>query len=260
VARKHTKKLRELVPRYRPHLVIFGLYPPGVVAIQSHRWDRDGQGRLEACHNDGIRVAADGSLHFTNDYLERTPFSSRVISAAFRVWFNWRLSREAMTGDMALLDPSATRYGRGWAMTEDVLREAGAFLASEGVPWLAVGVPRDLQVSRQEWNERYWGAAADAKLDLDLPMTRLGELAERAGGQWVDLLPGFRAAYAPDLYFGLDPHWTRRGHALVATLLTPPIREALARRKETSRARASRDCLALPLSARVADASDRGPC
>ena len=77
---------------------------------------KDGQRRIAACYNDGIRVGDDGALRFTNDYLEKTPFRSRVVGSVFRVWFNWRLSREAMVGDVALLNPAVTRYEPAWAM------------------------------------------------------------------------------------------------------------------------------------------------
>lgn len=219
--------VRELVPRFRPHLVLQGLYPPGLLPLVAHRWARDGQGRIAACYNDGIRVGDDGALRFTNDYLEKTPFRSRVVGSVFRIWFNWRLSREAMVGDMALLNPAVTRYEPAWRMTEEVLRETGDFLRGEGVPWIAFSVPRDLQVSPAEWNETYRRAAANATIDPELPMRRLGAMVTDAGGKWVDLLPGFRASYAPDLYFGLDPHWTSRGHALAAEMLRPAVEARL---------------------------------
>jgi hypothetical protein len=200
-----------------------GLYPPGVVAILAHQWDRDAQGRLAACRNDGIRVDDEGALRFTNDYLERTPFRSRVASAVFRVWFNWRLSREAMVGDMALMDPAVTRYERAWRMTEEVVAETGRYLHEQGVDWIAFSVPRDLQVSEAEWNDTYRKAAGGGRLDPDLPMRRLGSAVSAAGGVWLDLLPAFRARYAPGLYFGVDPHWTAEGHRLAAEELRPAV-------------------------------------
>ena len=139
------------------------------------------------------------------------------------IWFNWRLSREAMVGDVALLNPAVTRYEPAWGMANEVLRETGDYLRGEGVPWIAFSVPRDLQVSPAEWNETYRRAAANATIDPDLPMRRLGSMVTAAGGEWVDLLPGFRARYAPHLYFGLDPHWTSHGHALAAELLLPAV-------------------------------------
>lgn len=215
--------MRELVPRLRPQLVVQGLYPPGLLPLLAHRWERDAHGRLVACRNEGIRVDDEGALRFTNDYLDETPFRSRVLGSVFRVWFNWRLSREAMVGDMALMDAGATRYEPAWRMAGEVLDETGRYLAEEGVRWIAFSVPRDLQVSRLEWNDTYREAAAGAALDPDLPMRRLGELVRRGGGEWVDLLPGFRAGYEPDLYFGIDPHWTAKGHRLAARLLAPAI-------------------------------------
>jgi hypothetical protein len=223
--------LRELVPRYRPHLVVFGVYPPGLLPLLAHRWGRDGEGRLVACSNDSIRVSAEGLLHFTHDYLDRAPFSSRVVAAGLRIWFNWRLSRNAMTADLALLDPVVTRYEPAWSRAEDILRETGDYLRGEGIPWIAVGVPRDLQVSKREWNQTYQRAAKGASLDPELPMRRLGPMVERAGGRFVDLLPGFRASYRSDLYFDLDPHWTSEGHRLAASLLAPAVRGALEARE-----------------------------
>jgi hypothetical protein len=215
--------LRELVPRLRPHLVVQGLYPPGVVAILAHQWERDGHGRLTACRNAGIRVDDEGALRFTNDYLERTPFRSRVVSGVFRIWFNWRLSREAMVGDMALLNPAVTRYEPAWRMTSEVIEETGRYLRDEGVDWIAFSVPRDLQVSEAEWNDTYRKAASGVTLDPDLPMRRFGASVAAGGGEWVDLLPAFRSRYAPNLYFGVDPHWTAEGHRLAAEELRPAV-------------------------------------
>jgi hypothetical protein len=215
--------MRELVPRLRPQLVLQGLYPPGLLPLLAHRWERDAHGRLAACRNEGIRVDDEGALRFTNDYLDRTPFQSRVLGSVFRIWFNWRLSREAMVGDMALMDPGAVRYEPAWRMAGEVLDETGRYLREQGVEWVAFSVPRDLQVSTAEWNDAYRDAATGTTLDPDLPMRRLGDLVRRGGGEWVDLLPGFRAAYGPDLYFGVDPHWTGKGHRLAARLLGPTV-------------------------------------
>ena len=183
---------RELVPRFRPHVVLQGLYAPGLLQLMSHRWDRDSHGHLAGCYNDGIRVGEDGALRFTNDYLEKAPFRSRVVGSVFRIWFNWQLSREAMVGDMALMNPAVTRYAPAWRMAQDVLQETGDYLRGEGVNWIAFSVPRDLQVSDQEWNETYRRAASGAALDRGLPVRRLGALVEKAGGVGLTCYLGSR--------------------------------------------------------------------
>ena len=168
--------IRDLVPRFRPQLVVQGLYPPGLLPLVAHRWAKDGQRRIAACYNDGIRVGDDGALRFTNDYLEKTPFRSRVVGSVFRVWFNWRLSREAMVGDMALLNPAVTRYEPAWADGErGPARDRGLppgrrrpvdrVLRAPGPAGVPGGVERDLQARRRERDHRPGPADAPPRLD-----------------------------------------------------------------------------------------------
>ncbi len=58
-----------------------------------------------------------------------------------------------------------------------------------------------------------------ADLDRELPQQRLAAWSAQSGVPVIDLLPGFRAAANPHLYFNADPHWTPAGHALAAQLI-----------------------------------------
>jgi hypothetical protein len=92
---------------------------------------------------------------------------------------------------------------------------------------VAFGIPRDLQVSGEEWTDAYRAAVKGRRLDLDLPSRRLGDIVTRSGGAWVDLLPVFRTSYQTDLYFKHDVHWTREGHRLAAETLAPILKERM---------------------------------
>jgi hypothetical protein len=215
--------VRELVPRLRPRVVVQGIYSAHLLTLMSHRWERDSGGDLRSVHNDGIRVTEDGALRFTNTHLESPPFRSRLAAAVFRIWFNWRLSKEGATADLALLDPGSMRYEIAWRMFEDCVAETARYLRGAGVEYVAFGIPRDLQVSPDEWTAAYRASVEGRALDLDLPSRRVAAVVIRSGATWVDLLPAFRRSYRPDLYFAHDPHWTREGHGLAARVLAPAI-------------------------------------
>lgn len=211
--------LKELVPRFRPHLVVQGLYAPHVLTLLGHLWERDEAGDIVAVRAEGIRVDAEGVLRFTNDWLERPPFRSRVLSGGYRIWLNFQLSRNAMTGDLGLMDPESHQHDSAWEMADEVLSLTSGYLSARRIPLLCLGIPRDLQVSEAEWSDTYRRSTNGRRLARELPSRRLGESVARAGAMWLDLLPGFRARYSPDLYFPDDPHWRPAGHRLAAKLI-----------------------------------------
>lgn len=219
--------LHELVPQLRPRMVIQGLYPPHVLTLMSHAWERDARGRLRAVRNKEVRVAPNGALRSTNEQLESPPFRSQLMGDVFRIWYNWRLSREGMTGDLGLLDPEVQRFSLAWRMCKATIEETAAYLRTERVDYVAFGIPRDLQVSSDEWTDSYREAVKGRFLDLELPTRRMGEIVKGADGAWVDLLPAFRKGYRPNLYFTHDPHWTPEGHALAAEVLAPFVKARL---------------------------------
>jgi hypothetical protein len=215
--------LRELLPRFRPQVVVQGLYAPQVITLESHDWVRGTDGEIVEIRNPGIRVDGEGRLRFTNDWLERPALPSRVLTTASRLWLNYRLARTAMTGDLVLFDPAADVHERGWTMTRDTLGLTGRLLAGAGVRWIAMGIPRDVQASPREWSQAARRQLERPGVDLQLPTRRLASLVDRAGGDWLDLLPEITRRDSSLLYFEVDPHWRPAGHELVGRLLAERI-------------------------------------
>lgn len=217
--------LRELIERLQPQVVVQGIYPAHLVSLQAHALARSGDGDIRAVHNDGITVDESGALRFRSDWLDRPPLGSQVAAAVMRTWLNWRLSRSAMTRDLALYDHSSTLFEPGWAMSREVFSLTGRYLRGHGIRWIALLIPRDFQVSSAEW--RFSFDPRSRNLDLDWPTQRMSEELSAAGAEVIDLLPEFRSGYSPNLYFDVDPHWRSEGHARAAKALLPAVQAAL---------------------------------
>jgi hypothetical protein len=216
--------LRELLPRFRPQIVVQGLYAANVLIIESHDWERTGDGLIERVRKPGIRVDDLGRVRFTNDWLERPPLPSRLMTWVSRLWLNYRLSRWAMTRDLALFDTASDVHERGWGMTREALAQTGEALRRAGARWIAVGIPRDVEVSSRERSEAARRLIERPGIDLALPMRRLSELVASAGGDWVDPLPAFQGVDSSRLYFEVDPHWRPAAHEIVGRLAADRIR------------------------------------
>jgi hypothetical protein len=215
--------LRELLPRLRPRMVIQGVHPGHVPTLQGHHLELSPAGELVAARNEAITIDERGALRFRSDWLERPPLGLRLFGIAARAVLNRRLARSQMTRELSLYDPASTLFEREWGISRDVLRLTGRLLQAEGLPWVVALIPRDFQVSPEEWNS----AAPPSGLDLELPTRRMAALLEGTGARVVDLLPDFRRQYSPQLYFKMDPHWAPAGHALAARALLPAVSEAL---------------------------------
>lgn len=91
----------------------------------------------------------------------------------------------------------------GWILTERILLEVDRLLKSRGIPWLAVIVPFEAQVSL-DW-ERFAAAHAELGMAKDYPERRLQRLFDAAGVPCIALLDDF--ARRPEHFFP-----TRGGH------------------------------------------------
>ena len=76
--------IRELLPKFRPHIVLQGVYPGHVVSIDEHDWVRRPDGSIDRIvYRDWwnvIRVADDGRLRRSNPLIERPPLGSRLVA------------------------------------------------------------------------------------------------------------------------------------------------------------------------------------
>jgi hypothetical protein len=108
----------------------------------------------------------------------------------------------------------------GWKTTLSLLNELHWKAEQYGATFVVVAIPAKEQVDTTAWQDmqKPFGLTA-ADLDRELPQQRLAAWSAQSGVPVIDLLPGFRAAANPHLYFNADPHWTPAGHALAAQLI-----------------------------------------
>ncbi len=94
--------LKEMLPVYKPHLVLQGFYGPHVLNLGEHSWERDSSGSLVSInyvrsYDNEIKVNPDGSLRLTNHLIEEPPLSSCFIREAIRRYY-CKLPRQADSG------------------------------------------------------------------------------------------------------------------------------------------------------------------
>jgi lysophospholipase L1-like esterase len=134
-----------------------------------------------------------------------------------------------MLADAVLLPPS---YDAAWRETEGHLRgmirmarRAGSRVAIVYIP--AIHQVTDASRPALEGDGFVW----DERTLTDTTFSdRLRRLGDAEGVAVVDLLPVFRAAHDPSLYYPHDGHWTAKGHALAADALVAPVARELAAR------------------------------
>jgi hypothetical protein len=108
---------------------------------------------------------------------------------------------------------------RAWQVTEALLAAIRDESSGAGAPMALVAVPASYQVYPREW-ARVAPRGRDAeRWEPEVPNRQLGQIAERLGVPYLDLLPAFRSeAAATDerLYFTINAHWTALGNRLAA--------------------------------------------
>ncbi|MDP8298565.1 MAG: SGNH/GDSL hydrolase family protein [Candidatus Tantalella remota] len=100
--------------------------------------------------------------------------------------------------------------------TEKILIEMNSAAKERGAEFIVVLIPLKEQIyCREEIN-------ASAEYDVDRPNAALKEILERNNIRFADTLPGLlkKSVITGDrLYFDIDPHWTKHGHAEAAEIL-----------------------------------------
>jgi GDSL-like Lipase/Acylhydrolase family len=114
---------------------------------------------------------------------------------------------------------------RGWKITELLLERLRDRAAQVGAPLVIVGIPDTLALQPEAWRQKMLASRVTAervargRVYPGAPNDRLGEIAQRLGVRYLDLLPVFEQAgprSAEPLYYATDKHWTRAGHAVAA--------------------------------------------
>jgi hypothetical protein len=88
---QHLLIIKELVPRFKPHLVLHGVYAGHVVTIGEHDWVTDARGHIRQVRFAGIRneisVREDGALQRTNRLIESPPLKSLFLAKVLRRYY-----------------------------------------------------------------------------------------------------------------------------------------------------------------------------
>lgn len=120
-------------------------------------------------------------------------------------------------------------YRRPWreewldaiALAGDLVEALAREVTDQGGRLAIVAVPAAEQVYAERWERtvRRYAAMQKEEWDLEQPNRAAGQIAEKAGVTFLDLLPIFRqAATTTDqpLYLRIDGHWTPAGERLAA--------------------------------------------
>ncbi len=148
---------------------------------------------------------------------------------------NFLLQQEARAQEQAQIGKNRPTYRvnppdewqEAWWVTEQVLARTQALARAHGAELVVVAAPSFFQVDDEAWR---WLVGGDTRernrYEVAEPNRRLGEIAQRQGLRFLDLLPAVSQAQADGgrLYFPADGHWTSAGHAFaadqIATYLT----------------------------------------
>lgn len=102
------------------------------------------------------------------------------------------------------------------AKSLESIKETKKLLESKGIKYYVFLIPRDVQVSQQEWNSFYTNIMTQSLYQDNVPQNIFNKFLVSQNIPVLDLLPIFRKNYSPQLYFPLDPHWTKMDHKLAA--------------------------------------------
>lgn len=223
---QHALILEDHFPR-STRAVIHLVYPSHIQTIQRHKQEIVG-GKCVSC--------SDPVLHIKNNQLYYGAAEDRVVSKTLsfpfllawaRFAYNQRCLENLMASrkqpvqhvDDKLLYEAGSQplFTEGWRLTESAIRQTADLCRARGVPYVVVLVPRDLQLSPDEWN----GEKPVAEiLNSSLPQDRFRQMCSHIQGVYcLDLLPAMRNRYSDALYFKIDPHWRPSGHRLASEVI-----------------------------------------
>ena len=132
---------------------------------------------------------------------------------------------EFLPVDNEFRDPDIDKY---LAQARRYLATIDNKLEEQGVEFLVVLIPMDVQVGREYWR-RYNNLPFDAQImNEDLPQRGLKTFMQNEGIEYLDLLPEFREdENRDDIYLKASIYLSEYGHRLVADLLEAKVRQML---------------------------------
>lgn len=109
-----------------------------------------------------------------------------------------------------------------WDLAIGYLEEVDAICTAEGVPWLLVLIPGEMQVDPDVRAQVLEGLAADPDAyDFESPQRRLLQWGEESRNTVLDLLPSLRREHLAQgrLFVPNDTHWNERGNAVAGEII-----------------------------------------
>ncbi len=219
--------MKQLVERYRPKVVLQGIYWMHIRSLFNHQLQRSADGELKAVSDDKIRVTNQGVLKFRSDWLERPPLNSQLVALGVREILNRDLQAKAALW-VDYMRPGQTPDEDLWILTEQLLGETARTLQASGIAYVPFLVPTSVELPGGNWRNVGWtGSTPPDGVDVTLPAARLAAIFSRARMTAINLAPRMQRRDSA-LYYPQDGHWTAAGHAAAAEILTPAVTQALA--------------------------------
>jgi hypothetical protein len=235
--------LRRLLPVYRPDVVVLTIYPndswDNGTGARRH-WGMDADGYLHDRIGQPVRASAGGLREWMVTHINLAALASQVKARATLLLLTHGRLPDAEPPHYVkrlLAQRWDAETTRGWRLTDSLLGEVARTARAGGaIPIFIDGA------SREAVSWAMWPADTDrTQYDLDRETPLVESSARRLRVSCVHVLPALRAQ--PDhvgLFLPNDEHWSPRGNRIVASLLAPAVRRAVATRHAVVRADASR--------------------
>ena len=243
--------LDQIGERYQPDLVVLLFFVGNDLTNNNYRlelWESD----LRLALKPYFDVTADGALRLIHGpppapreglryFMRDHSLLFNVVETGVYNKLGQNYPREQLEAIGGLRTPLTGLYDtqpddewlRAWRISEALLARIRDRSAELGAKLVVVGAPEWRTLEPQAWRDEIQrgnprsNRLASGRLRIDAPTTRLGEVADRLGIPYVNLLPPFEAASAasPPRYYEFDKHWTATGHAVAARAVEQALRE-----------------------------------
>ncbi|MDP1962526.1 MAG: hypothetical protein Q8K93_10030 [Reyranella sp.] len=223
--------MKELIERYRPAVVVQGIYWMHIRTLFNHRLVRTPDGTLQAVEDSKIKVSDRGVLKLRSDWLERPPLNSQLVAVVARAFLNRDVIERASEW-VDYFRPGKTPDDALWALTDDIAGETIRTLQASGISYLPFLVPTIVEVTGSNWAAVGWKRPMPpTDIDISLPARRMATIFAKHGTQIIEMAAPLRDRAGTGLYFPEDGHWTAKGHAAVAEILTPYLDHMLGQQR-----------------------------
>ncbi|MFC1810885.1 hypothetical protein ACFLZH_05275 [Patescibacteria group bacterium] len=210
-----------------PDMVIVGFFVGNdITEFRRHRWVTDDQDKLIKVIDTKHYVDEKNRLRYKGEeeplsyFLNFIKIRWEILTKKIGIYGNMNngptLTWPAfLEPDDEHGDPNLPEY---WNKVEEVFKQMKEMLDEHDVELVVVAIPMDVQTDKKFWNkypEMYFDDEAYEKMR---PQTKLKELTDAMGIDFIDLLPYFKDADPNEWYYHekTDPHWTIIGNELAA--------------------------------------------